>query len=214
MQPDPERFRPRDASQADVHSPPAADADAPRSEPRPRPHAPSQAYAPPLYGARNQYNDPQTGNARTGAGDPATIRLSTGYAPPATTARFGRPPLEGRDAPLIHPAAAQASSVTHYGAPVYRTPAYAPEPQQQAQRGLSITALVLGICSFVFAWTLVVVPILGIVFGFIALKREPAGKTMAVVGLIGSALGLLFVLLFYLVPLFAVLMAMVVTAGS
>ena len=72
----------------------------------------------------------------------------------------------------------------------------------------------LGLCSFVFAWTLVVVPILGVVFGFIALKREPAGRVMAIVGLIASAVGLLFVLLFYLLPLFGVLMAMVLTAGA
>ncbi len=207
MRPDPERFRPRDASPTGVHSPPSADAD--RPQPEPRAHA--RGYAPPRYGAPQRYNDPQTGNARTGAGDAAALRRGTGYAPPATV-RYGQPPLEGRDAPLIHPAAAQVSSVTHYGAPVYRTPMYAYEPQPQ--RGLSITALVLGICSFVFAWTLVVVPILGIVFGFIALKREPAGRTIAIVGLIGSAIGLLFVLLFYLMPLFGVLMAMVVTAGS
>lgn len=139
------------------------------------------------------------------------------YAPPQYAApRFAAPPLasaptalprasghphaalDTRDAPLIHPGAAQASSVVAYGVPVYRAPAYAALPQPA--RGLSITALVLGICSVVFAWTLVVVPILGIVFGFIALRREPAGKTMAIVGLIASGVGLLFVLLFYLLP--------------
>lgn len=199
MQPDPDRFRPRDASPAGVQSPPSASADGPKREPRP-----PQRYAAPQYGAPQQYNDPRHGSAKA--------RPGPGYAPPQPTARYGQPPLEGRDAPLIHPAAAQASSVTHYGAPVYRTPVYAYAPQPQ--RGLSITALVLGLCSFVFAWTLVVVPILGVVFGFIALKREPAGRVMAIVGLIASAVGLLFVLLFYLLPLFGVLMAMVLTAGA
>ena len=82
--------------------------------------------------------------------------------------------------------------------PVYRTPAYG--YPAQAARGLSITALVLGLCSFLFAWTLVVVPILGIVFGFIAMRREPAGKPMAIVGTIGSGFGLLWVLLVYVLP--------------
>jgi hypothetical protein len=210
MQSEQDRSRPHDPTAAGGQSRPSTSADdRPTGEQQARPQR--LRYAPPQYGAPQQYNDPQTGSARIGAGEAPTLRFPSGYAPPAAV-RFGQPPLEGRDAPLIHPAAAQASSVTHYGAPVYRTPVYAYEPQPQ--RGLSITALVLGICSFVFAWTLVVVPILGIVFGFIALKREPAGKVMALVGLIGSAMGLLFVLLFYVLPLFGVLMAMVVTAGS
>ncbi|WP_405219375.1 DUF4190 domain-containing protein [Agrococcus sp. Ld7] len=123
-------------------------------------------------------------------------------SPPYAAPSPGFPPQPGpfgdQDAPLIHPAAAQASDVVAYGVPVYRAPVYGPPPQQA--RGLSITALVLGICSFVFAWTLIVVPIMGMVFGLIALRREPAGKTMATIGLVGSGVGLLWVLLFYLVP--------------
>jgi hypothetical protein len=134
------------------------------------------------------------------------------FAPPAP--QFGLPPrvqphfaaFDGRDAPLIHPAAAQASSLTPYGVPVYRAPVAAPPPQ--VQRGLSITALVLGICSFVFAWIFVVVPIIGIVFGILAMRREPAGRVMAIVGLVGSGLGLLLVLLIYLLPLIVLLGAM------
>jgi hypothetical protein len=105
-----------------------------------------------------------------------------------------------RDAPLIHPAAAQVARYTPYGVPVYHAPVYAYEPAPQ--RGLSITAMVLGLCSVVFAWLLVVVPIIGLVFGFVALRREPAGRAMAVTGLITSALGLLWVALFFVLPLF------------
>jgi hypothetical protein len=169
-----------------------------------------QRYAPPQYGAPQQYNDPRHGSAGIGASH-AAPGAGPGYAPPYLGARFA-PALDGRDAPLIHPAAAQASNVTPYGVPVYQTPvyAYAPHPQ----RGLSITALVLGLCSFLFAWTLVVVPLIGIVFGFIALRREPAGKAMAIIGLVTSVIGLLWVLLFYLLPLFGVLGAMLFTLNS
>ncbi|WP_413318241.1 hypothetical protein AA0Z99_13550 [Agrococcus sp. 1P02AA] len=114
------------------------------------------------------------------------------YAPPQYA------PFEGRDAPLIHPAAAQASNVMPYGVPVYQAPSYA--YVAQPSRGLSITALVLGVCSLLFAWLLVVVPVLGVVFGLVALKREPAGRVLAMVGTVCSALGLLLVLLVYLLP--------------
>lgn len=133
-------------------------------------------------------------------------------SPPHAAPSAGFPPQQGsfngHDAPLIHPAAAQASSAVAYGVPVYRAPAYGTPPQQA--RGLSITALVLGICSFFFAWTLIVVPIIGIVFGSIALRREPAGRTMATLGLITSSLGLLWVLLFYVLPFGAFFAAMVI----
>lgn len=177
MPSDADRFRPRDPRAIAEQSPPARE--------RPlyvTPQDGSPQYAPPQY-APPQYAAPQVASSPT--------------EPPAH-AVHAHPALDTRDAPLIHPGAAQASSVVAYGVPVYRAPAYALLPQPA--RGLSITALVLGICSVVFAWTLVVVPILGIVFGFIALRREPAGRTMAIVGLIASGVGLLFVLLFYLLP--------------
>ena len=242
MQPDADRFRPRDPSPVSEQSPPTAGDGArrqppttpqpsrsvssgavssgavssgavppgPRSSGPPPPRPVQQRYAPPQYGAPQQYNDPRHGSAGIGAShvDP---RTAPGFAPPYLGTRFA-PALDGRDAPLIHPAAAQASNVTPYGVPVYRTPVYAYAPQPQ--RGLSITALVLGLCSFLFAWTLVVVPIIGIVFGFIALRREPAGKAMAVIGLVTSVIGLLWVLLFYLLPLFGVLGAMLFTLNA
>lgn len=127
----------------------------------------------------------------------------TAYIAPNVAQRYSTPLDHNGDAQLIHPAAAQVASYTPYGVPVYRAPVY---PNAQVpQRGLSITAMVLGITSAVFAWALVVVPIIGLVFGFIALRREPAGRGMAITGLITSGVGLLWVLLFYLLPLLGVL---------
>jgi Domain of unknown function (DUF4190) len=201
MQPDPDRFRPREPGPVSEQSPPT-EGDSARTRPV-QPHR----YAPPQYGAPQQYNDPRPGSAGIGASH-AAPRAVPGYAPPHPGTRFA-PALDGRDAPLIHPAAAQASNVTPYGVPVYRTPVYADAPQPH--RGLSITALVLGLCSFLFAWTLVVVPLIGIVFGFVALRREPAGKAMAIIGLVASVIGLVWVLLFYMLPLFGVLRSMLFT---
>ncbi len=220
MQSDADRFRRQDPSPVAEQSPPSAAAsDRPREQPQraPQRDAPRQGYAPPQYGAP-QYGAPQPGSPQYGALQPGAGQFGAApsqgrYAqplPPST--RFAPPPLAARDAPLIHPAAAQASSTLPYGIPVYQAPVYGYAPQPQ--RGLSITALVLGACSFLFAWTLVVVPIIGIVFGFIALRREPAGRAMAIIGLVASGIGLLWVLLFYLLPLLGVVGAMLFTFGS
>ncbi|WAC67289.1 DUF4190 domain-containing protein [Agrococcus sp. SL85] len=116
------------------------------------------------------------------------------------------------DAPLIHPAAAQQSSATSYGVPVYRAPTVvlAPPPS----RSLSITALVLGLCSVTFAWMIVVVPLIGLVFGFLAVRREPAGRGLAIAGLVTSAIGVLLVLLVYVLPLVGFLAALTFSMGS
>lgn len=42
--------------------------------------------------------------------------------------------------------------------------------------------MVIGIVSFFFGLTLIV-PIVGLVLGFMGLKREPAGKTFALAGI-------------------------------
>lgn len=217
MQSDADRFRPRDHRGVTEHAQPSNVASeaapsafgasygesAPQQEPgwQQEPPQPAPRYEQPLQPAPlAQPADPPPASLPTPYGVPR-------YAPPHFAAH-----LDERGAPLIHPAAAQVSNLTPYGVPVYQAPAYAYAPQPH--RGLSITALVLGLCSFIFAWTLVVVPIIGVVFGFLALRREPAGRTMAIIGLVGSMLGLLWVLLFYLLPLLAFLGVLVLSAPS
>ncbi|MDN5813663.1 MAG: DUF4190 domain-containing protein [Arthrobacter sp.] len=69
---------------------------------------------------------------------------------------------------------------------------YQPHGQYQAPppRGMSIASMVLGIVS-IFAGFTFVVPIVGLVLGIIGLQREPAGKGMAIAGLILNGLMLL-----------------------
>lgn len=57
-------------------------------------------------------------------------------------------------------------------------------------RGLSITSLVSGIVSFLMGW-LLVPPLVAIITGHLALRREPLGKGMAIAGLVLGYLCLL-----------------------
>jgi hypothetical protein len=189
-----ERYRPRpDASPERWHD---GGSTSEQSPPEPAPAAREQRRVPPM---------------RPDMGLPATPTMGqqgpawqpSAYIAPNVAQRYSTPLSAEGEAQLIHPAAAHVTSYTPYGVPVYRAPVY--PNAQQLQRGLSITAMVLGITSAVFAWALVVVPIIGVVFGFIALRREPAGRAMAITGLITSGVGLLWVLLVYLLPLLGLL---------
>ncbi|MGW9632295.1 DUF4190 domain-containing protein [Agromyces sp. NPDC055520] len=53
-------------------------------------------------------------------------------------------------------------------------------------RGFSIASLVLGLVSIVSSFTFFV-PVIGLVLGVMALKREPASRTMAVWGIVLNA---------------------------
>lgn len=58
--------------------------------------------------------------------------------------------------------------------------------QAAESKGLSVTSLVLGIVSIVAGWTFFV-PVVGLVLGLVALRREPRGRTMALWGIVLSA---------------------------
>ena len=55
---------------------------------------------------------------------------------------------------------------------------------------LSLTSLVLGIVSVALSFTFVV-PIVGVVLGVLGRRREPEGRTMALIGIISSGVMLL-----------------------
>jgi len=82
-----------------------------------------------------------------------------------------------------------------------------PEPQP---KGNSIASLVLGLSSMFFGWTFVV-PIVGLVLGIVGTRKEPAGKGMAIAGIIINGIMLVgwAILAFILVGLFS----LVFTAG-
>ena len=75
--------------------------------------------------------------------------------------------------------------------------------------GLAVAALVLGICAIPFGWLWLVPPILGIVFGHVAVNRidhsqgTKSGRGMATAGFICGYVGLVLWGLIFLVALSA-----------
>jgi len=69
------------------------------------------------------------------------------------------------------------------------SPAQAQSAAPSTGTSLSIASLVLGLSSIVLGFSFVV-PIAGLVLGIMALGREPAGKTLAIIGIVSSALNL------------------------
>jgi len=84
------------------------------------------------------------------------------------------------------------------GQPYYPMPTYlvAPEP-----KGMSIASMVLALVSIVFGFTFLV-PIAALILGIAGLRKEPAGRGMALGGVIISSLILVvwaLILIFLLV---------------
>jgi hypothetical protein len=92
-----------------------------------------------------------------------------------------------------YPVQYQPNGFSPYNAPIAYQPVY---PVYLAQpKGFSVTALVLGLVSIVFGFTLLV-PLSALIFGIVGLKREPAGRGMAIVGIVIGGLFMLFWLAF------------------
>ena len=72
-------------------------------------------------------------------------------------------------------------------APVY--PAPYPYPASPP-KGLSISSMVIGLVSLFFGFTFVL-PVVGFVLGLMGLRREPAGRAMAITGVVLNGLFLL-----------------------
>jgi hypothetical protein len=68
-------------------------------------------------------------------------------------------------------------------APVAPVGAPVGAPLAEESRGFGISSLVLGLVSILAGFTLVV-PAGGLVLGILALKREPASRTMAIWGIV------------------------------
>jgi hypothetical protein len=64
-------------------------------------------------------------------------------------------------------------------------PTTVPAPTTGARSPLAVWSLVLGLTSIVFGFTFVV-PIAGLVCGILSRRREPEGRTMALVGIVSS----------------------------
>ncbi|WP_043672164.1 membrane protein [Clavibacter michiganensis] len=132
---------------------------------------------------------------------------------PAAPAPDDQPAAPAHAAPPVPPhASASAPAAAPYGlapAPVPPAPAavawgqpvYAAAPP----KGMSLTSMILGLVSLFFFWTLLC-PLIGLVFGIVGFRREPAGRGFAITGLVLNGLLLL-------IPV-AVVLSIVVAGGT
>ncbi|CAN01473.1 hypothetical protein [Clavibacter michiganensis] len=117
--------------------------------------------------------------------------------PPATYAPAPTPPAP-TPPPAAHPAAAPyglapAPVPPSPAAVAWGQPVYAATPP----KGLSLTSMILGLVSVFFFWTFLC-PLIGLVFGIIGFRKEPAGRGFAITGLILNGLLLLIPVAFVL----------------
>ncbi|HEV7184111.1 MAG: DUF4190 domain-containing protein [Actinomycetales bacterium] len=92
------------------------------------------------------------------------------------------------------------SNAAHHQAPYS---AFGAPVAQPANKSLSITSLVLGLASILFSWTFFA-PIAGLVAGILALQREPAGRTMAIWGIVLNSVMLTGVIIVALLALIGI----------
>ncbi|NUJ89748.1 DUF4190 domain-containing protein [Plantibacter sp. MCCC 1A11337] len=91
----------------------------------------------------------------------------------------------------VQPYAQQAPYPPQYGMQPY-APVYPPPYPYPASppKGLSISSMVIGLVSLFFGFTFVL-PVVGFVLGLMGLRREPAGRAMAITGVVLNGLFLL-----------------------
>jgi len=98
------------------------------------------------------------------------------------------------------PGAQQAPEHHGYAGPGYAQPYFT--PGQSEPKGLSITALVLGIVSVMTLGMFFIPQVLAIIFGHLARRRERAGRPMALAGLVmGYVVAGIWVVLLFLISL-------------
>lgn len=52
-------------------------------------------------------------------------------------------------------------------------------------KGMSIASMVIGLVNILMGWT-IILPIIGLIFGIVGLRKEPAGRGMAITGIVLS----------------------------
>lgn len=140
--------------------------------------AASGPYGQPQPQAQQPYGQPQGGPAQFG-------QPAYGQQPASP---YGQPAQPYGQAPQGPPA---------YGQPAgpYGQPAYYGMPVEP--KGLSIASMCCGIAVFVGLGFFVLPQIAAVILGHMALKKEPAGKGMAIAGLVMGYLGIAGAVIFW-----------------
>lgn len=117
------------------------------------------------------------------------------YSQPSQPNPYGQPP-----SPYQQQAFGQSSP---YGqSNPYGQPAYYAMPNQP--KGLSIASMCCGIAIFVGFGFFILPQIAAVILGHLALKREPAGKGMAIAGLVMGYIGVALTVVFIAVMVAAI----------
>ncbi len=162
------------------------------------------------------YSDPgMRAPGASGAAGPAGEGPSGAHAAGTDRQGVSPYPFGGADSGRGFPRGGQEFGSTSYRQPGTLPYGSYPAPYPAEPRGMSIAALILGAAA-VFTGGLLLLPqILAVVFGHLALRREPDGRPLALAGLIMGyvmlLVGLLMVVGFTL--LVALGMAASVTTG-
>ena len=105
------------------------------------------------------------------------------------------PPLAAGSGPQVVPAAAAPAPwrdpAAQQGVQGQQLPPPSPGSGPGPRRGMSIASLVIGGVGVISAGVAGILGIGGLILGIIALRREPAGRILATLGIVLSALSLL-----------------------
>jgi hypothetical protein len=180
--------KPGNASEGD--EPPKAD-----EPPSYVPPAPQPGENP--YGENQRGEQPFASPAASGPYGQQQPQAQQPYSQPqGAAAQYGQPSYGQQPAsPYGQPASPYAQPPYGQSASPYGQPAYygmAAEP-----KGLSIASMCCGIAVFVGFGFFVLPQIAAVILGHMALKKEPAGKGMAIAGLVMGYLGIVLAIIFW-----------------
>lgn len=176
------------------------------SQTQPLPPYDQSAYTQNAEGQNDFYTQstPPMSQSATSQGAPSQGSYTPGdYSQPAASP-YGQPPSPYTQSPYAQgPYQQSPYQQQPYGQPnPYGQPAYYAMPNQP--KGLSIASMCCGIATFVGFGFFILPQIAAVILGHLALNREPAGKGMAIAGLIMGYVGVaitLVVLIFFFAAL-------------
>ncbi len=144
------------------------------------------------YDAQNNYNQPNNGY---GAQNNPYGQPNQGYGPQNNPYGQQGAPYGPQNNPYGQPNNPQYGPQNFYqngnpyGAPYLQDP-YQQQPPLEGSIGLSVASMVLGICAILcsccFYPVAFLLALVGLILGAVAIKKGPAGKGMAITGLILS----------------------------
>ena len=156
--------------------------------------------APPAPPATSAFDQQDYGHRASGAPGQAGEQYGQSapdYSQPADP--YGTPAQYGQQPYAPQPYGQQPyGAAPHYGQPgtpfnAYGQPAYYGVPPEP--KGLSIASLCSGIATFVGLGFFLLPQVAAVILGHMALKREPAGKGMAIAGLVLGYVGIALTIL-------------------